>query len=95
MSPSDAARFETLLPRQLRRGPALRRAPHRRATAEEIAAETFAVAWRRLDGVPVHPPRLDADGKPHPDRSRGTFTVTVEALYHLPPTPENLAKLRR
>ena len=52
VSLSDQARFEALY--RASYGAVLRFAARRtdRATAEEVAAETFAVAWRRLDRVP-------------------------------------------
>jgi RNA polymerase sigma-70 factor (ECF subfamily) len=55
MSPpaaGDRERFETLYRRHF---PAVARYARRRtdpATAEDVVAETFAIAWRRLDRVP-------------------------------------------
>ncbi|MBE2319659.1 sigma-70 family RNA polymerase sigma factor [Solirubrobacter sp. CPCC 204708] len=52
---SDRARFESLFREHY---PAVLRFARRRtdaATAEDVAAETFAVAWRRLERVPAEP----------------------------------------
>lgn len=52
---TDAQRFEALYRQHYR---AIARYAHRRieaATAEEVVAETFAIAWRRLDAVPRDP----------------------------------------
>ena len=56
VSLSDQARFEALY--RASYGAVLRFAARRtdRATAEEVAAETFAVAWRLLDGIPDRDP---------------------------------------
>jgi RNA polymerase sigma-70 factor (ECF subfamily) len=53
VTPTDHERFEALYRREY---PAVLRYARRRtdaAGAEEIAAETFTIAWRRLDDVPA------------------------------------------
>jgi RNA polymerase sigma-70 factor (ECF subfamily) len=56
-SPSDEQRFEALYRAHYRK---IVRFVHRRidaASAEEVVADTFAAAWRRLDDVPADPLR--------------------------------------
>jgi hypothetical protein len=51
---------------------ALRRLRERGA-AEDVAAQTFAVAWRRLDALPADP--LPPRRRPPCDPKRGSFSA--------------------
>lgn len=55
-SSSDLARFEALFAscQRLVLAYAMRRSPNA-ADAEDVVAETFIVAWRKIDSVPAEP----------------------------------------